>query len=185
MYVLYPPRVLCKIIVRRKCGRSRRLPDRCAVSDCRGEEVRKAVEGDWRAVSHDQEAKSARPPIVKEERPNPASGGLPIIMVQQPAQSLAALYRAFGDLAGRFQRRQYTWGRQRTDPGGPTPLPGRRGPETPQNTSLLANPAGPGCSFGKNRDQLTLARLFALTAQPQVRRRFLSVFRGPKEYRTR
>jgi len=38
----------------------------------------------------------------KEERPGSDSSGLPIIVLQEPAQPLAAMDRALGDLGGRL-----------------------------------------------------------------------------------
>ena len=129
-----------------------------------------------------------RPPIAKTERPASGSGRLQIIVLQQPAQPLAANNRAFGR-DGRLPRRQYILARRQIGPRAGAASQSisevALAPRSSKTPPCLLTPQSQVAAKEKNGDQLTLSRLFALTTQSQVRRRFLSVFRGPKEYRTR
>jgi len=96
--------VLYKNVVGRKCGRRVRLVCACEAGNGRGKKPCEGAGGRWRARSGGQAPRAAqpRPPIAMKERPRSDSGGLPVIVLQQPAQPLAANDRAFGDLRGRF-----------------------------------------------------------------------------------
>jgi len=52
--------------------------------------------------------------------------------------------------------------------GGPTPLPGRRGPEPPQNTSPPANSPVPGCSYGKKPGSVNALATFCVNLSVTV-----------------
>lgn len=77
------------------------------VVTAKGSARRAEVAGRCFMVPRRRRERSREPCSPSERQPNAGSGALPIVMLQQPTQPLAGMGRACGDLAGRFQRRQY------------------------------------------------------------------------------